>query len=224
MLRIVSKVILAAGVALALLAPIARAQSADDGTAARGVYVDVGGGYALARDSELTDDAFPGLVGELQTEGGFALTFAVGAPVWRDLRMEVEGAYRRNDVEAADFTFAGVPLGALPLSGEVKSGAVLLNLWYDLPVGGAVRPYLGGGIGYGAVEADIGIPGFVPQSSETDGGFAWQLGAGMVIDFSRTVGMRLGYKYFNVEGLDFSGTEAEYRVHTFEAALVLRLR
>ncbi len=224
MVHVFSKSILAAALALALLAPLARAQSKDDAGANRGLYLDIGGGYALLRDSELTDDAVPGLVGRLEADGGFDLTLAIGAPVWRDLRLEVEGAFRRNDVRTVDLTFAGVPLGALPLSGDVSSGAALVNVWYDLPVGGEVRPYLGAGLGYGLVEADIGIPGFVPQDSMQDGGLAWQVGAGMVVRLARSVGLRLGYKYFNIEGLDFSGTEADYRVHTFEAALVLRLR
>jgi opacity protein-like surface antigen len=50
----------------------------------------------------------------------------------------------------------------------------MANIWYDIPVGGKIEPYIGGGLGIAGFEVD----------GEGKSHFAWQLGAGVAYNIS----------------------------------------
>jgi opacity protein-like surface antigen len=79
--------------------------------------------------------------------------------------------------------------------GRIRQASAMANIWLDIPIGGTITPYVGGG---------AGIAGF-----ETDGDgkakFAWQLGAGVAFDLSESVSVTANYRHREV-----SRTTIEY--------------
>lgn len=69
------------------------------------------------------------------------------------------------------------------------------NLWVDLPIGGTVVPYAGGGLGITGFEVD----------GEGKAKFAWQLGAGVGFNVSPSVVLSADYRHREV-----SATEVAY--------------
>ena len=131
----------------------------------------------------------------------------------------------------------------LDVSGAAKQVGVMANLWYDLEtIDDAWTPYVGGGLGFvridqGGLRYDtdalaeavatvlarqrsaqapaVDLPdGFVPPPSATDTVLAWQVGAGIGYALSETATLQLGYRYQVVNGLEFSGMNANGMVNT----------
>lgn len=73
---------------------------------------------------------------------------------------------------------------------RVRQLSALANLWFDIPVGGPVTPYVGGGLGIGGYEVD----------GEGKARFAWQLGAGVSFDVSPSVALFGDYRYRQING------------------------
>lgn len=69
------------------------------------------------------------------------------------------------------------------------------NLWVDLPIGGTVVPYAGGGVGVTGFEVD----------GEGTGKFTWQLGAGVGFHLSPSVVLSADYRHREV-----GATQIEY--------------
>ena len=74
-------------------------------------------------------------------------------------------------------------------------------------------------------------PGTVPDLSDTDTVFAFQLGAGIGYQYSDNITFQLGYRMLNASDLEFSGKSAmgstatattEMLVHLFEIGIRYR--
>jgi opacity protein-like surface antigen len=102
-----------------------------------------GGGWAM--DSEFSDS--------LDNLDAFALgsvvTLALERQLSRRWALAVEAAWRQNDLEVVDF---GDPLGEFGASGKVKSTTLSLNGIYQFRPEGAIRPYLGAGVGLARIK------------------------------------------------------------------------
>ena len=122
------------------------------------------------------------------------------------------------------------------MSGSVDQLGAMANVWYDIDIGDAWTPYVGGGLGFIRVDqSDLSFDtdalkdGLrplaqanqelraalqelgdveVPTASATDTAFAWQLGAGVGYALSDTATLQLGYRLQAVDGLEFSGRNA----------------
>lgn len=76
--------------------------------------------------------------------------------------------------------------------GSIRTFALMANVWYDLPLGSSITPYVGGGIGYAENEVEHGL-----VMNGTEGGFAWQLGAGANFALSDKMSIGVGYRYMD---------------------------
>ena len=59
------------------------------------------------------------------------------------------------------------------------------NVWFDLPLGGVITPYVGGGLGIAGFEVD----------GDGKAKFAWQLGAGVALNVSRNLAITADYRH-----------------------------
>ena len=93
----------------------------------------------------------------------------------------------------------------------------MLNAFYDFENESFITPYIGGGVGIARYRGQASNITVSPVSSsetfiingfnDTDTGFAWQLGAGLSAPIGDRFVADLGYRFFNVQDLDFIGQD-----------------
>lgn len=135
-----------AGAAAAQTAPAASAAPAS------GQYIAVSGGligktdydYGFANGWSVDADVKAG------AQGAIAWGTSIGAN-WRG---EIALGYRSQKVDSALTSNVGVFTAT---DGKVKALSIDLNGYYDFPVSGPVKPYLGAGIGAAQVKIDDGL-------------------------------------------------------------------
>jgi opacity protein-like surface antigen len=176
---------------------------------------------------------------------GFKIGGVFGRHFDSGLRIEGELFFARAKV--SKLTHTGISLSVLsqpldlevpvPVSGSVDQLGAMANVWYDIDIGDAWTPYVGGGLGFIRVDqSDLSfdtdalkdglrslaqedpqglgaalqrLQGVdVPTASATDTAFAWQLGAGVGYALSDSATLQLGYRLQAVDGLEFSGRNA----------------
>ena len=137
------------------------------------------------------------------------------------IRVELEYAYRENDVEAVFFPG---PVRQLE-SRDNSSGSVMLNAFYEFDTGVEwVRPYVGGGLGIAGVESDTV---YAPPSGNRDnptveiGGsteteFAYQFIAGFTVPVSEHWEAFIEGRYYETGDPDFE------RIRLSDDALLAR--
>ena len=143
------------------------------------------------------------------------------------IRAEAEVSYSRHTVRALNVTqltgFGGdtttdlqdgafdtcfyLGVSSCPSSGnsialdgvKLRQLAGMGNLWLDIPVGGKIEPYVGGGIGVVGLES----------GGEAKSAFAWQLGAGVAYKLSSHLALTADVRYREVDPIqfDFGGGE-----------------
>ena len=170
---------------------------------AQGFYLGGAVGYGLLQDQALTVTPTTGGRAKASFDGGIAAVGGVGVGFGNGLRLEVEGDYRHNDQRHAN-------------GSETKYGG-MGNLLFDLDLGvGWVTPYIGGGIGYQAVDwRGVGVRGV--RVDRSVGGLAYQaiLGAAFPIDAVPGLAVTLEYRYLAVAGTrHYAGTPAPARVRS----------
>jgi opacity protein-like surface antigen len=194
-----------------------------------GWYLSVFGGWSHAKDQspDFTYSAATTFYVDLELDDGFTAGIALGAQINEWLRGEVELSGNWHDAEGAIGT--AVPPTSTTLEGDETALFALANLWFEVPIGlGPLRPYAGGGVGFGHLDLDIETSGGSSLFDDSDWGFAWQLGAGVAFDVSESIAIDLGYRYKRIENVDIevhddyvSGSEAEkdYKSHNFLVGL-----
>ena len=158
-------------------------------------------------------------------EGGYILGAAIGADLsnlMKGLRGEFEMAFRRAKLGRAsqiakvtDHTDtvsfgAGHTGGAANFvgnltstttvasgSGSVRTFTLMANAWYDFDLGAELKPYVGGGVGYASNKVSNGL-----VMDGSDGGFAWQLGAGLNYRVGDKTSIGLGYRYLDADSVE----------------------
>lgn len=168
-------------------------------------YYDVGGTF---NGTGASDTA----TARLETKGAFAIDGTIGYDFGM-VRADVEVAYSRHNIDSLTFlslngsTVALTPadradvctyLEATTCGGSgntfvipgsrVRQLSVMGNLWLDLPVGGRLTPYVGGGLGVSGFEVD----------GEGKGKFAWQLGAGLAVNLSQSLALTADFRHREV--------------------------
>lgn len=179
-------------------------------------YLGLAGGYNYTGDVEFSGTTGNG---DLPTDGGIYGAVALGYMpsgggnvLIDNSRIELELAYRENDVDNSN--------------SDVSIGSLAANYFYDIDMGGDIKPYVGAGIGV----AEVNLSGTNQTSVESDDVAAiYQLMAGLTYtpeELHRTE-VYAGYKYFDgfsdAKISDGSGTtELDFGAHTVEAGVRLR--
>jgi opacity protein-like surface antigen len=181
-------------------------------SALAGPYVSATGGAVFLSDSDVED----GVEGEAQFDTGFGFTGAIGNS-WDPmplgtLRTELEGGFRKNDVD--EISAAGVTLGAG--DSDVRAISGMVNLALDLNIIPLFQPYVMGGVGV----ANIKFENDDLDIDDKDTVFAYQAGAGIGIPVA-IVTVYGGYRFFATADPSFDGTDAEYRSHNVEVGVRL---
>ncbi|MEQ1616881.1 MAG: OmpA family protein [Terricaulis sp.] len=119
-------------------------------------------------------------------DDGWLADVGIGHAYGNGVRAELELARRNNDINQTNE--------------EADATSLMLNGFYDFNRDGRFQPYIGLGIGYANVE----IANF------DDSDFAWQALAGVGVKLSERTMFDIGYRLFNVDGLDLGGVETDY--------------
>ncbi|WP_158703115.1 outer membrane protein [Allosphingosinicella vermicomposti] len=99
--------------------------------------------------------------------------------------------------------------------GRVRQLSALANVWVDVPLGGSITPYAGGGLGISGFEVD----------GEGKARFAWQLGAGAAFNLTSSIAITADYRHRQAKRAeitwdDVSGmTVAKVKTNTFALGL-----
>jgi outer membrane protein OmpA-like peptidoglycan-associated protein len=182
------------------------AVTADAAASNRGWYVGAEAGANWAQD---VDDSITVFGGPLTTvnidfDTGWAAIATVGYAFWEsNWRVELEGAYRQNDIDNAVFNGPGpFPFGATAFTdGEVNEASLMVNALYDIHVTDRLTLSVGAGAGVANVNLQINnVP--VPIDDHA-WGFAWQGIAGLSYALTDRLDLTLNYRYHRVEDVDF---------------------
>lgn len=200
--------LIAAGTAAMILFPATA-------MAKEGPYVGVSGGVALPNDSNNSGaftstvpatpdfDAIPAdtsLAWNTEFDTGYAINGQVGYAFDNGLRLELEGAFTRYDVDThSGLTVGGTNIDAVDVAvltrgapdpanptvgaviadgqGRVTNFGLFANAFYDFNPEGTFKPYVGAGLGYQWADIEF-RPSGVDVADDSDGGLAYQLMAG----------------------------------------------
>ncbi len=173
------------------------AEAETDATARNdGFYIRLGAGFQNRADAQ-------DFIGRASFDTGYKLNGAVGYR-YSDFRAEVEYTYFRNDFDELTFFEPGTttPVAGPPETSPgayVDGRALMLNVYYDIPLSRRLRPYIGGGIGvYNAHIVELSPPGFggFEANGFSASRFAFQLRAGLSYAITDSLDISLGYRYF----------------------------
>lgn len=182
-------------------------------------YVSGFGGVSILSDSDLTDDAFPGVAIQAEFDAGFNVGGALGYD-WGAIRGELELAYRQNDFEK---------FGGLEATGETTALAYLASLYYDVENQSSFTPYIGFGIGGASIDIDdLALTGFSGSTVNVDDTvFAYKIAAGVSYAINPSLDFMIDYSFLGTSDAEYDdgagGTvEAEYLSHSISAGLRVR--
>ena len=133
--------------------------------------------------------------GWLETElgSGASVNAAIG---YRLGRLRIEGAlsWARMDIDS----WANRNGKARTAGKEFVLG-VMANVWYDIDLGTALMPFVGGGLGAarvgGQLEEVNGVPGY--YESEHNWVLAWQVGAGVSYEIGERTAVQFGWRHLD---------------------------
>lgn len=154
-----------------------------------GPYGQISGGGNYQREQSYGDSS-----STVDFEDGGLGAFGLGYAL-RGFRPEAELAFRRNEAQDT----GGVA--------EVRTG--MANLWYDFPAPSfapRLRPYVGGGAGEAEVKLEQMIDSSGAPRTAEDNVFAYQAGAGVNYDATRSLVLSLGYRFLETDTLAVAGT------------------
>lgn len=127
---------------------------------------------------------------------GWAVGGAIGKRVARNLRAEIEYAFRSQTPDT--LAFNGVNQGIL--SGFQNSHAAMFNFAYDLVLGrGNIVPYIGGGVGVASVDSRIAYGPGIATLDGDDSSVAYQWMAGISFRARPNMEMFLEYRFFEID-------------------------
>jgi opacity protein-like surface antigen len=162
------------------------------------MYVGGFGGAVFGVDAE---GEAPLLVGnpslDFDPDGQYALGLVFGARVAPNLRAEVELSYSNSDVDKTSTV-----LNVIAADGDLSSTSLLINGWYEFETNSSWRPYVGGGIGYTKVDADIDTAPSFSTFNDSDGGFSYQIGFGVTFPVGQSGTVDIGYRYRETPNLN----------------------
>ena len=121
--------------------------------------------------------------------------------------LRYEGQFTFLDVEAKNLSVNG--LRPERLKGETTAAFLMANVYYDFPdMVPGISPYLGGGIGYGYINARMGAgnaAAFLYVLDVNDSVFAYQGTAGLTYNFAENYAINIDYRYIGTSRVDGLG-------------------
>ena len=183
--------------AVALAATLSSAAVADSMATYKGLYASGAIGGNWLEDSDV--DGFVPPDTDVDFDTGYLGAVAVGYALGNGLRIEGELAYRRNDIDQVNL-FGAIDLG----SGKVTTTSLMLNFVYDINLKSKFVPYIGAGIGFANVDADVGL--LIGSVDDSDNVFAWQGIIGAAYQVSDQLDLFVDYRYFQTEDPNFSSS------------------
>src|SRR5579862_5817167 len=170
---ITMKVCVVSALALAV-AGFASAASAQNAAASNYVQLNLGSGVAGPVSISGTASGVGSVSTDAHLKVGFFGSAMVGHSFGNGVSVEAEGYYGQNNVNSDDLDAAA----GEPLDAQVKAYGGFANLKLEAPKPFAlgafgVSPYVAGGVGYG------GVHGRVLGVTDSQGGFTWQVKAGL---------------------------------------------
>lgn len=129
-----------------------------------------------------------------------ALAFGVKLNSWRG---ELEGSLYSKAKKELDFPEIPGYDYSHNVESSVVAKTVLFNLFYDIPTGTQLTPFIGAGVGFAHLKGTIktcdrisGTPlGIEHSESHNKINFAWQLGAGVSYAVARNVNLDFAYRF-----------------------------
>lgn len=168
-----------------------------------GFYGGARGGAVWTDDTQFTITG-PNLV-ENSYDIGLAGSLFVGFEVpdlYHGIGMRLEGelGYAQADV---DFhTVAGTPATAANSFGSIDTFTAMANVYADYTLG-ALRPFIGGGIGVARVDFEgHGVTGNLGVMNDTENGFAWQVAGGVAYDVTAAITVEAMVRYQEIQGVE----------------------
>ncbi len=154
---------------------------------ADGLYLRFQGGGALVPD---------GMVSGTDFSAGYIGTAAVGYSIFfpesiADLRLELEGSYRRNDFD--DVTVVGTTVDA---DGDLTAMAAMANVYFDFRTIWSVVPYLGVGAGVAEVAWNDFDSALSVAVDDEDTVAALQTMVGFDYNLSDSLAIGVEYRFF----------------------------
>jgi opacity protein-like surface antigen len=214
------------GAALAMLLP--SAASAQD-FAAPAPYIGMFGGFSHRGDERIARDySLVSVDAEINFHDGAMAGLLLGARFGGLLRAEVELSGHWHDlVGHADIVPLIGPTLFSDMSGALDVSFLFANMWIDLPVHGAIRPYIGGGIGVGFLDVDVVTNAGNTVIDDENSNRAYQLGAGLGLDLAPHLALDIGYRYKAIQSMEFDAwtiiapvtIEGHYKAHNLLVGL-----
>lgn len=190
---------------------------------AEGFYVEGRGGVNFVQEIDVHEDpaGFTSAGGDIDidVDNGFLATGAVGYASQSGWRIELEGGYRKNELDDIELSGIG-PTVNTDLDDDVTVLSGMANAYFDFDpsVYGLgnwfVVPFAGVGVGAVHAEFDDGT-----GSDEKDVAFAYQVMAGLSVPVGDHMTLSVSYTYLDSSELDFDGFELDYTSHSVMGGL-----
>jgi opacity protein-like surface antigen len=157
---------------------------------------------------------------DIKSTALFGMGVGVETNHW--LRLDVTGEYRGKQLFVAQDSYnnggacPGIGCGTNEFTADLESWLGLVNAYVDLGTWRGITPYVGGGIGVGAITVmgfkDVNVPQnsvFYGDKDKTTTNFAWALYAGLSYDVTPQFTLDLGYRYTDLGSVK-TGTASNY--------------
>jgi opacity protein-like surface antigen len=174
-------------------------------------YVSLGAGAVFLQDSSLSVPLLPSLTGELTADTGFLVRGAAGIYLKNNFRTEFEVSFRRNRLDQATLSFSGVTISG-DADASINATSFMANGFYDIPISGKIRPFIGLGLGGSLLSID-GFDDFV---------FAYQATGGASYALSPRLSLLGDYRFHATSDPTISLIEAEYDSHNVSVGLMYK--
>lgn len=142
-------------------------------------------------------------------------------------RVEPTIGYTSNNLNRED-----AAVGGFDASGRTRSFQMGVSGYVDVPTGGIIKPYVGGGIGAARVDAKLSrldsVTGAGSSYSDKDWGFLWHADAGVGVQVAPKTTVELGGRYTQTSSLRFDGQNAgvatsyEPKLRSFSGTIGIR--
>jgi opacity protein-like surface antigen len=175
-------------------------------------YVALRGGAVFADDTSFET---LGTFVDTSYETGPFVAGAIGYQFHSGLRAEAELGYLTTSVDSQDVAGVGT-FQDDNVTGDTSAFFGLASVYYDLPLNGPIKPFVGAGIGAADVSfEDHGTSATGTLLDESATAFAWHLTGGIDYEIRENVALEVGYRYLAVEDVDvtaFDGTPSSVDV------------
>lgn len=154
---------------------------------------------------------------EYSLDPGFAAGGALGY-AFGQLRVEGEALFKSASLDEVTYAPTGL---TVDVSGSVSVLGVMANAWYDIDTASPWTPYIGGGAGWARIGAEVKEVDF----DESDGVFAYQVGAGIGYSMSESTTVFIEYRYFGSSDPEFerNGVKTTVEIGAHNARLGFRI-